>query len=913
VQKVTHKRVLITVLTALVLAAPAFAWHDLDEVEGPGWDLPDGFPVMDGSYVMNVGELHLNITNHGLIGAWSGATCSLCDAPSAQWPAGSGVDYLWSAGLWVGATMLGEALVSTGQPEREFRPLDDIEATIYEAKSNILTRPTGNTEAGGKRLPDSEADDDDDGLIDEEILDGYDDDGDGLIDEDFGQVGNQMMVATMYDNTALANEIYADHEPLQLKLVQTSFAWENDNADDFVGFDFKITNIGVAAIENVYLGFFADSDIGSRNQQGKAEDDMAGFWEGMVRAKDNSYVPISVGYMYDDDGDGGAATGYFGILFLGHDTDPSGRTAPTSVRLRSFNHFSGQAAFDNGGDPTNDAERYELLSGVEFDQDVLDGKENDYRFLVSAGPFSELEKDATLEFQAAMVIGPGLEGLKTNAAEAALTWYGNFWNLDSDPETGVLGRETKICVDDFAGSGGQNPIFQFVADYIDTTCMTQEFLLSQPFISQDQLDDDGCIYVNMDNCFECSRVVGEICDKENMYIDNGWNCNQVNSSPGCTGVQGAETVIHWLVGMAPPPPGMRLWPTDNAVHVYWNNTSQITADIRTNLIDFESYRIWRADNWDRPYGSTLENGPESGLWQLIEEYDEINTYISTNVIGNDTLYDTLSLGRNTGFADIEYVPVCFSNPRFADLKEAMQMVVDADSLDTMKTLPALYDRQGRPVENLRPLLPWQGYAAELDTFFMAASREVTGPTTIEKVGQQFYEFVDTDVHNGFLYFYSVTATDHKMGPAPGTGEFVPTGDGLKGDPGSSFTHTHPATTAQTAEERLRDGVAIYVYPNPATRSALEEFQQLSPDADDPTGIKIRFTNLPESHNTINIYTLDGDLVQTLEHDGTTGYGEISWNLVSRNGQEIVSGIYLYVVKSRDAIFEDYIGKFVVIR
>ena len=59
--------------------------------------------------------------------------------------------------------------------------------------------------------------------------------------------------------------------------------------------------------------------------------------------------------------------------------------------------------------------------------------------------------------------------------------------------------------------------------------------------------------------------------------------------------------------------------------------------------------------------------------------------------------------------------------------------------------------------------------------------------------------------------------------------------------------------------------------------------------------------------------LNGDLVETLEHDGTGGVGDVSWNLVSRNGQEIVSGIYLYVVKSEDPRFEDFTGKFVVIR
>jgi hypothetical protein len=89
--------------------------------------------------------------------------------------------------------------------------------------------------------------------------------------------------------------------------------------------------------------------------------------------------------------------------------------------------------------------------------------------------------------------------------------------------------------------------------------------------------------------------------------------------------------------------------------------------------------------------------------------------------------------------------------------------------------------------------------------------------------------------------------------------------------------------------------------------------QLLPNADDPTGVRIVFANLPATRNTIKIFTEDGDLVQTLDHDGTAGYGQVSWNLVSRNGQEIVSGLYLYAVQSADSRFKDFIGKFVVIR
>jgi hypothetical protein len=54
----------------------------------------------------------------------------------------------------------------------------------------------------------------------------------------------------------------------------------------------------------------------------------------------------------------------------------------------------------------------------------------------------------------------------------------------------------------------------------------------------------------------------------------------------------------------------------------------------------------------------------------------------------------------------------------------------------------------------------------------------------------------------------------------------------------------------------------------------------------------------------------GDHVATLDHDGTRGSGQAAWDLVSRNGQEVASGIYLYTVESS---LGKATGRFVVIR
>ena len=64
--------------------------------------------VTGGSCVMNVSNLQINITNFGLIGSEYSRNSTFSDQPSAQWPAGSGVEYLFGAGLWIGGVVLGD-------------------------------------------------------------------------------------------------------------------------------------------------------------------------------------------------------------------------------------------------------------------------------------------------------------------------------------------------------------------------------------------------------------------------------------------------------------------------------------------------------------------------------------------------------------------------------------------------------------------------------------------------------------------------------------------------------------------------------------------------------------------------------------------------------------------------------------
>jgi hypothetical protein len=100
---------------------------------------------------------------------------------------------------------------------------------------------------------------------------------------------------------------------------------------------------------------------------------------------------------------------------------------------------------------------------------------------------------------------------------------------------------------------------------------------------------------------------------------------------------------------------------------------------------------------------------------------------------------------------------------------------------------------------------------------------------------------------------------------------------------------------------------IFVVPNPWRGSAEWD---LTPSNADPTGSHIDFAGLPGEACDVRIFTLAGDLVQTLQHDGSSGSGTVRWNMISRNGQDIVSGMYLYAVTCGG---ETQVGRFTIIR
>jgi hypothetical protein len=162
-------------------------------------------------------------------------------------------------------------------------------------------------------------------------------------------------------------------------------------------------------------------------------------------------------------------------------------------------------------------------------------------------------------------------------------------------------------------------------------------------------------------------------------------------------------------------------------------------------------------------------------------------------------------------------------------------------------------------------------------------------TGLEGVGKYSYE--DPNVKSGFTYWYSVTAYDS-------------TAEGYHfGKYSQNKTLVVPHSGVRGSLDDIR------VVPNPYVKHDYISRWNLEPVEADPTGEKVCFQNLPRD-SIVRIYSLGGELVQTLYPEAEDEGGDACWNMISRNNQIVVSGVYLYQV---DSPVGQKIGKFVLIK
>ncbi len=154
--------------------------------------------------------------------------------------------------------------------------------------------------------------------------------------------------------------------------------------------------------------------------------------------------------------------------------------------------------------------------------------------------------------------------------------------------------------------------------------------------------------------------------------------------------------------------------------------------------------------------------------------------------------------------------------------------------------------------------------------------------------------------------WQVKFVDEGGFPADGDVFYVRTNKPFTDDDSFTFATASAAVDAGAVREQLRD---IYVVPNPYV--ATNELEPRNPISRSERGDRrLYFANLPREC-TIRIYTIAGELVDTIQHSGTLDNGKAFWDLRTKDNMNIAYGLYLFQVDAGDE--GSFIGKFAVIK
>lgn len=822
----------------------------------------------------NRGLMQLAIANNGTFGTFgsnvydpfTGGTMMSC-----TYPRGDDKVYLWVGAFWIGAVVGRDTLVSTGSEDfyvnsefwADLSPWGDI-----QIKSIDINSPYFDTTA----------------YSEQDILCEYTD---------------------TFTNSALVDLDLTDnrpHRPLGIKVKQRSMAWAYAYADDFILFDYEIQNIGQNHLRGVYMGIWVDGDVWhvSRNGPDGWNDDMVGFYRTHPAPEGCGFIDtVDVAWTADADGDpdGGewdyrSARNVVGIRVV--------RTPSDSLEV-SFNWWIinytdasqdfGPRLAETEGDPfrffpsgrlgtaEGDRDKYYLLRHKEFDYDLLEtGLDHtlegflprpaeaatyamgyDTRYLLSFGPFN---------------IDPG------QSLPISFCWVGGEY-LHRDP----------TAFQRLFGPTSRDSVKQYI-DALDFSNLALNSRWASWVYDNPGKDTDGdgytgkfriCYYdsilSNIDTIFPSETPWDTIIDTTYEYTLADTFYYEGDGVPDFEGAS------------PPPAPKMRIIPGEGKLTVRWNGYySETTRDPFLQVHDFEGYRVHMGLD-DR-----------LGSLSLISSYDieDYNRFHWTNRSDG-------SIGwvlEDAPFTP-EQLRTYYNDPTFDPRNYPRDNPLSIDGTLYYFEPQDFNQSELNLSHGIRKAFPNARYpgpdSAEWRDEDMVDGYDQPMPRYWE------YEYVLDNLLPTLRYYVSVTVFDYG---APGAGL-----DALESNPLNNLIAEYPMISSDTVEAY---GLDAYVYPNPyigdgryAARGYEGRDNPLFGPGDTERIRRLHFANLPRKC-TIGIYSLDGDLIREWEHhypQGGPGSNHSTWDLITRNTQAIVSGIYYWVVRSET---RTQLGKFVIL-
>lgn len=227
--------------------------------------------------VHRASNIHFTITNFGHIGN----AHDLMDpdtgelAPGAEFPGGSGLDYLFMGCLWIGAEI--DTIDQYGNPILD--TLVSVGGDGWLSIDSELWPPPEGEES----------------LWEQEIFG----------DEEFFALFSD----TLTDPAYVPTDPYdgRPHIPLGLKIIRNSFCWSSPDYDQLFFLNYYLENIGQRYLHNAWIGIYYDGDVWheSENPYGPeqgAQDDLCGYIQhgdyGIALIADNDGQPYDGVYDY---------------------------------------------------------------------------------------------------------------------------------------------------------------------------------------------------------------------------------------------------------------------------------------------------------------------------------------------------------------------------------------------------------------------------------------------------------------------------------------------------------------------------------------------------------------------------------------------------------------------------------------
>jgi hypothetical protein len=794
------------------------------------------FPNL-GLEVHKINRMALAVTNCGFFGTGYWISNPIDPetgylAQSCEYPIHSDVQYLSVAGLWLGAIVGRDTLVSTG--------------------------------AGGSwRLIEFWPDEGDRGKIIRRSMQPF------SLYHSIDAVSEEDIIAVYTDTFTDPSLVRIDpwdnrpHQPLNVEVTQSSYAWSYPYAEDFVLFDFKVRNLGRFPLQKIYMGFMVDADI-YHSTKGfgfdSYEDDICGFQDIIPSPIWPGYEDsIMVAWSADNDGDP------FGNVF-NYTSSPSVTAmrvidTPADRLEYSFNWWAASWSGNRDwgprqvtdekpyrsfgsrlGTPTGDRNKYYMMSTREFDydqyetavshiseswlppppdaEDYADGE--DTRYLISFGPF-ELEPGEVLPVAVAYIAGEKFH----NDPRAFLRRFDPF-----------------------------NPYpFKRQLDFSDLglNSLWADWIYDNPGYDTDGDGDSGL-----------ARW---------YYHPNG-----IDSTYAYYKGDGVPD----FRGAAPPPsPKLRVIPGFGKLTLRWNGeVSENFVDVFSGYKDFEGYKVYYGE--DNRYSDFV----------LLCSYDrhDYNVVVWDGMMRRwETLeiplsYDSLMTLYGPGFDpklyNTEYNPIYQKtaiNPSGA---------------------PAYFKPQYWNQSYLRNPL-------EIHKPYPQANLEDSSDTTKDGFHRFYeYEYILDDLSPTKPLYVSVTSFDY--------GSRMHRLSALES---SLLENAIRAWPLASNEEVESEGLEVIVYPNPYRIDggyARVGYENRDRTRSAERTRAVHFANLPRIC-TIRIYTLTGDLVKEIKHfrpDAGPDSQLETWNMLSRNTQVVTTGIYLWSVTSE---MGEQLGKLVIIK